>query len=264
MFHNPWPGVPEERLMSRMDGSRTAETGAWAAALERDGFAIVPDVLGSVAVSELAEAIERIRPGATALERGGRVYAMRDLLRAVPEARRLAESAAVLACVEPVLGRGAFVVRGLLFDKTPEANWMVPWHQDLTIAVRRRTAAPGFGTWTVKGGVPHVQPPVAVLERMLTVRVHLDDSGADQGPLRVVPGSHTRGRLGVEATRNWLVRVPAVACLVPRGAALLMRPLLLHASSAASAPGQRRVVHLEFAVDPLPGGVAWFEAERDG
>src|SRR5258708_17056896 len=109
---------------------------------------------------------------------------MRDLLREVPEARRLAESAPLRGLVRSVLGPGAFVVRGLLFDKTPEASWGVPWHQDLTIAVKARTEAAVYGPWTVKGGVPHVQPPGSVLEQMLTVRVHLDETDEERAPLQ--------------------------------------------------------------------------------
>ena len=106
-----------------------------------------------------------------------------------------------------VLGPGSFVVRGF-FRQDPEANWPVPWHQDLTIAVKARIEAPGYGPWTVKGGVPHVRPPIAVLKAMLTLRVHLDDCDATQGPLRVLPGSHTRGRLDAGEIRGWLDRVP--------------------------------------------------------
>ncbi len=230
-----------------------------AGAIERDGFAIVPAAIGPGAVSRLIAALDAAGPAAGNLERGGRVYAMRNLLGEVPEARRLASSEALMALVRTVLGPSARAVRGLLFDKTPDANWLVPWHQDLTIAVKARTDAPGYGPWTVKAGVPHVRPPIAVLERMLTVRVHLDDGGASNGPLRVVPGSHAGGRLDARATRAWLDREAPVACLVPRGGALLMRPLLLHASSPSDSPGHRRVIHLEYAADPLPGGVEWFE-----
>ena len=228
-------------------------------ALEHDGFAIVPDIIGPELLDTLSQTLDTLRPGGAVLERGGRVYASRDLLREAPETRRLAGSDALLDLVRPVLGPAAFVVRALLFDKTVEANWPVPWHQDLTVAVRARTEAPGYGPWTVKGGVTHVRPPVSVLERMLTIRVHLDDCRAESGPLRVVPGSHASGKLDAGATRDWLERVPARTCLVPRGGVLLMRPLLLHASSPADAPGRRRVIHLEYAADPLPGGVAWFE-----
>lgn len=229
--------------------------------LERAGFAIVADVIDSRIVSALIETIDAIPPHRLVLERGGSVYAMRNVLNLVPASRELAESEALTHLSQAILGPSAFVVRGLLFDKTPEANWGVPWHQDLTIAVKARTETPGYGPWTVKGGIPHVQPPVSVLEQMLTVRVHLDDSDEERGPLRVVPGSHAEGRLGAEATREWLARVPPQTCLVPSGGALLMRPLILHASSPAKASGRRRVIHLEYAAAPLPGDVTWFESE---
>jgi ectoine hydroxylase-related dioxygenase (phytanoyl-CoA dioxygenase family) len=169
----------------------------------------------------------------------------------------LAESTAVRSLVEPALGPNAFAVRDLFFDKTMDANWKVTWHQDLTIAVRHRIDVPDFGPWSVKDGVPHVRPPVELLERMLTVRLHLDDCGEENGPLRVLPGSHQHGRLGENAIRVWRAEVPAVSCAVKRGGAVLMRPLLLHASSPARRPEHRRVIHLEFAAEELPGGLQW-------
>jgi ectoine hydroxylase-related dioxygenase (phytanoyl-CoA dioxygenase family) len=189
---------------------------------------------------------------------------MRDLLRAIPEVRQLAGSPPLLDLVDSVLGLGSFAVRGLLFDKTAEANWSVPWHQDLTIAVRGRVDAPGFGPWTVKAGIPHVRPPVEVLSKMLTLRIHLDDCEAGQGPLRVLPGTHLGGKLDAVATRVWLDREPAVACLVPRGGVVMMRPLLLHASSAATDPRRRRVIHLEYASTQLSDGMDWFEVVERG
>ncbi len=231
-----------------------------AEAVRRDGFAVVPGVLDAEAVAALIAAVDRAGPLDAVLRRAEEVYGMRDLLRAIPEVRRLAGSPALVDLAEAVLGPGAFAVRGLLFDKTAGANWGVPWHQDLTIAVRARVEAAGFGPWNAKGGIPHVRPPVEVLERMLTLRVHLDDCDAARGPLRVVPGSHVGGRLGVDQTRAWLDRVPSVDCLVPPGGVVAMHPLLLHASSAATEPGRRRVIHLEYAAGPLPGGVDWFEA----
>jgi ectoine hydroxylase-related dioxygenase (phytanoyl-CoA dioxygenase family) len=233
-------------------------------AMLRDGFAVVPGVVDALTVDALVRAIDRAGPMDAVLRREEDVYGMRDLLRAIPEVRRLAGAQILLDLVEAVLGPGAFAVRGLLFDKTTAANWSVPWHQDLTIAVRSRVEASGYGPWNVKCGIPHVRPPVAVLEKMVTLRVHLDDCEAGQGPLRVLPGSHQGGRLGAEATRGWLESEPAVPCLVAKGGVVMMRPLLLHASSAATEPRRRRVIHLEYATDALPGGVDWFEAVERG
>ncbi|MGE3821951.1 MAG: phytanoyl-CoA dioxygenase family protein [Isosphaeraceae bacterium] len=230
-------------------------------ALDRDGFLVVPGVLEEPVTRGLIDAIQALVAGesASTLDRGGSVYGGRHLLGEVPLVREVAGSAAVRDLVEPVLGEGAFAVRGLYFDKSAGANWMVPWHQDLTIAVAGRREVPGYRAWTRKAGVDHVQPPTSVLEGMLTVRLHLDDCGPERGPLRVVPGSHRGGRWEPSAVRDWLTRVPARACHVSRGGAILMRPLLLHASSPAEVPSHRRVVHLEFAAEPLPGGLEWFE-----
>jgi ectoine hydroxylase-related dioxygenase (phytanoyl-CoA dioxygenase family) len=156
----------------------------------------------------------------------------------------------------------AFAVRGILFDKTPDANWKVVWHQDLTIAVRERRHVAGFGPWSEKDGVAHVQPPAALLARMVAVRVHLDDCTATDGPVRVLPGSHRAGRLSAADVERWRAAVPEVVCTVPRGRILAFHSLLLHASSPALEPAHRRVVHVEYAAAEwadLPGGLAWHE-----
>jgi Phytanoyl-CoA dioxygenase (PhyH) len=232
----------------------------WLRMLEQDGYVVVPGALEAEAVSALLAALDPAQGAYGARRREGDVYGIRNLLSAVPEVRQLAERSPIRAWVEPVLGPGAFAVRGLLFDKPAHANWTVPWHQDLTIAVRERIEVPGFGAWSVKSGVVHVQPPIALLERMLAVRLHLDDCGEANGPLRLLPGSHRDSRLGSDAIRQWRERVDAVPCLVPRGGIVLMRPLLLHASSPARCPAHRRVIHLEFAAESLPGDLQWARA----
>jgi hypothetical protein len=229
-----------------------------AATVERAGFAVVPDVIGEGEIARAVYALERAEQSAGVRGHGGGLYAIRNLLDIVPELRELIDSTRVRTLAEGVLGAQGFVVRSILFDKTPEANWKVAWHQDLSIAVRARRDAEGFGAWSEKAGVMHVQPPAAILERMLTVRLHLDACDEANAPLRVVPGSHLRGRLSAEEIARVREHAAVVSCLVPRGGALLMRPLLLHASSASRSPERhRRVVHLEFAAGELPAGLEW-------
>jgi len=225
--------------------------------IDQYGFAVVPRVVDSDTVESLLAGLSQIERCAS-VSRHERVYAIRNLLEVVPAIRELAASERVRCLVEPVLSEGAFPVQGIFFDKPADVNWKVPWHQDLSIPVKARIEVAGFGPWSIKAGVPHVQPPARLLERMLIVRLHLDDCMEQNGPLRVIPGSHRHGRLDRAQLEFWRDRGEETACLVPRGGALLMRPLLLHASSAAEAPGHRRVIHLEYAADPLPGDLAWY------
>ena len=183
----------------------------------------------------------------------------RNLLRDVPAVRGFVDDPRVAGWVGLLLGPGAFCVRALWFDKNPAANWRVPWHQDTAIAVRERRELPGCHGWSTKEGVPHVHPPVEILSRMLVLRWHLDACGADNGPLRVLPGSHRAGRLDGAGIARWRRATRETTCLVARGGLLAMRPLLLHASSPALCPSHRRVLHFEFAVDGLPGGLEWHD-----
>lgn len=235
----------------------------WIDCLPRDGFAILERVATPARVAELIEATRAYSSGDHdgRLDRRGEVYGGRDLLWRIPEVGRLARSPELSAIAESVLGPGAFAVRGLFFDKTPTVNWNLPWHQDLTVAVRERRDVPGFGPWTRKGGIPHAHAPADLLSSMVTLRLHLDDCGAASGPMRVLPGSHSAGKLDPGAIAAWTTRAPtlAVDCIVPAGGAVVMHPLLLHASASSTGPGRRRVIHLEYAAEPLPEGLEWYQ-----
>ena len=219
--------------------------------LEQIGFAVVPEVISATTSDNLIDAIE------TALIENGGNHAMRNLEKNVPAVGELAESQSILCLAQSVLGENAFLVRSLFFDKTPDANWKVAWHQDITIAVHAKIEVPGFTAWSMKDGVMHVQPPASVLERMLTIRVHLDQCDMENGPLQILPGSHKTGKLTEKEILASRECIEPIACIVPKGGAVLMRPLLLHASSPARVPHHRRVVHLEFAAEKLVGGLRW-------
>ena len=217
--------------------------------LAEDGFEIVPAVLAETETEAFRIAVStmKVAPG------------HRNLMKRVPEIAAWAVSPKVLALLKSRLGTEPFPVRSIFFDKTPEANWRVPWHQDLSIAVKQRLDLPGYGPWSTKDGVPHVQPPTEFLETMVTIRLHLDDCDESNGALRVIPGSHRLGRLKADAIAEMRSKREEVTCPVQAGDGLLIRPLLLHASSPAQAPAHRRVIHLEYATRALAEGLAWAE-----
>lgn len=219
----------------------------FASHLDTHGFAIVPNVLDISACQALATVLGNADGAGT-----------RGMLR-IHEVAALAQS--LLAdLVRPHLPLSPIPVRGIHFDKRPETNWLVAWHQDLTLALKERVEVPGFGPWSMKEGVPHVQPPMQLLEQMLTVRLHLDDTDASNGALRVLPGTHRLGRLSAEAIQGCRERREEVLCEAKAGDVLLMRPLLLHASSRSSSPRRRRVLHIEYAGFQLPTPLEWHEA----
>ena len=111
------------------------------------------------------------------------------------------------------------------------------------------------------GGIPHVEPPAHVLERMLAVRIHIDPCGQDAGPLVVSPGTHNFGRLTPDQAKEKRAAQGQFTCTCDTGDVLLMRPLLLHTSSKAQPSVRRRVIHLEVTDAELPGQLDW--AYRD-
>jgi ectoine hydroxylase-related dioxygenase (phytanoyl-CoA dioxygenase family) len=225
------------------------------AELSEKGFTIFRKVLSEAAVADLISGLSRLDFSSAASRRNGTAYGVRNLLNLSPKVREFAASRAVRQISEKVLGKNAKVVRAIYFDKTPEANWKVPWHQDLTVAVRERRETEGFTAWTRKAGIWHAQPPTDILERMLTLRFHLDDADETNGALKVVAGSHKQ-RLSSAAV--WEMAKPATICEAVRGDVLLMRPLLVHSSSAGTNPRRRRVIHFEVSADDLPGGLSWY------
>lgn len=226
-------------------------TEQFATEIEQHGWAVIEDVLDEITLSEMEHSITPF-----VLDSSGR-GGVRNLLEDSAEVAALGRSGPLRALASSVLGAQCGVVRVIYFDKTPDTNWRVIWHQDLTIAVQNEHATPGYGAWSQKAGVVHVQPPTDVLERMLAVRLHLDDCDGDNGPVRVIPGSHRDGRLSPEQIDAWKARETAHECHARRGGVLAFRPLLLHASSQARVPRHRRVLHFEYAAADLPPGLEW-------
>jgi ectoine hydroxylase-related dioxygenase (phytanoyl-CoA dioxygenase family) len=213
--------------------------------VERDGFAIVQDFLSRRNVTDLLKGFEA---APLPRSRAGVRHALRH-----PAFRELAGDSRLLEIGRQILGPEAFPFSATLFDKSPEANWLVVWHQDTALPLRERSHVQGWGPWSIKEGVTYAHAPADALAQILALRVHLDDSTAENGPLRVLPGTHCRGVLSDDtihelAEKNW-----AAECLVSSGGVLAMRPLLVHASSKSREGSPRRVLHIEYASSRFPG-----------
>lgn len=170
---------------------------------------------------------------------------------------QLAAHPCTKALLQTVFGHQADLVRALYFDKSTEHNWHVSWHQDKTVMLAAQADIAGWGPWRPRGHCWHVQAPETVLTRMLTVRLHLDDTDTDNGCLQVHSGSHQWGLLSQAEISRRIEQMRPHPCPAKKGEVMLMRPLLLHGSSKAQSPRPRRIVHLEFCDTPLPAPLRW-------
>jgi hypothetical protein len=184
-------------------------------------------------------------------ESGVRVFDRAEVMGA------LGPGGSIGRCAAAILGAAARPVRAILFDKTAENNWAVPWHQDRTIAVRERHEVAGFGPWSIKAGVVHVEPPFDIIENMITIRAHLDDCADDNAPLLVVPGSHRLGRVAAGETAGIAQTNGHAACLAGAGDLWIYATSIVHASERARNPRRRRVLQVDYASGELPGGLQW-------
>ena len=239
---------------------------SWSANLREvtdKGFAIVRAVYRPTEVdailNELTNALSIGREGV--LHQGGHIYAARNILQLWPKAADIWRRSPLQELLGEVLSSQFGLVRVLFFDKPPEQSWSLPWHKDMTMAVRNnRLPSRQFEHPTTKSGVPHVEASQAVLEGMLTARIHLDDVTEENGPMQVIPGSHRTGKV------SNLDESKCQTVLAKRGDVLLIRPLVEH-NSVPSRSGNlqhRRILHLEFAGSPdLPDGYEWHDYVRD-
>ncbi len=209
------------------------------AEVEQRGFAILPEVLTRSEIERLDESLKRNSLPRT---RAGMRHALRH-----PAVREIARDPRLRAIAQQVLACEPFPFRATLFDKSPASNWLVVWHQETALPLQERHEIPDWGPWSVKDGVIYAHAPASALSRVVALRLHLDDSTHENGPLRVLPGTHKMGVLTDDGIHGLSTQVTAVDCLVPRGGVLVMRPLIIHASSKSRSAKPRRVLHIEYA-----------------
>lgn len=217
-----------------------------------NGFVLVPNAITQADLARLTGIVEQIHS-----EVGADKAGVRQLLRTSPELLQYAQTTGAKLVKDVLEFEQAFPVRGILFDKSPYANWYVTWHQDRTIPIAERRETEGFRAWSTKDGTLHVQPPVYVMESMIAIRIHLDDCTKDNGAIKFVPGSHKLGIISEEAIAGQDHTKASVTVSASRGDVIFMRPLILHASSKSVQPRRRRVLHIEYGTQALPDGLLW-------
>jgi len=219
----------------------------------KNGYSFCRGVLSASTVNKIIEEIER---QACEMTRVG----IRNPETHFPSIQKLIQSSALKSIVHQFLPGKSIPVRSILFDKSADTDWGVPWHQDLTIAVQAKHEMPGYSAWTLKDGVQHVQPPVEIMKRMVTLRVHLDDANATNGALRVIPESHHNRRYASESIPQEISKHPEIICEARAGDILVMKPLLLHSSKKGISKGNRRILHVEYSADDLPSPLNWMKS----
>jgi ectoine hydroxylase-related dioxygenase (phytanoyl-CoA dioxygenase family) len=212
--------------------------------IHENGFAILPAIISQTEIALLAESLANSGLPRT---RAGVRHAMRH-----PAVSNVARDPRMLLIARAALGHDAFPFRATLFDKSPTANWLVVWHQDTALPLKERRDTSGWGPWSIKDGVNYAHAPAEALSQVLALRLHLDDSSAQNGPLRVLPRTHNLGVLSDERLHDLSSKIAATDCLVPAGGVLAMRPLIVHASSKSQSDRPRRVLHIEYAATPIP------------
>jgi ectoine hydroxylase-related dioxygenase (phytanoyl-CoA dioxygenase family) len=211
------------------------------------GFIVTSPILDHAALAKLERDLAALQiDGAGA----------RDLLD-FPWCIALAQLILAHPHIRPFLSTDSVAVQCTYFEKSKEQNWLVPVHQDLSIPVREKMDHAELSGWSEKDGAIFVQAPQSVLQKIIAVRLYMDDCGVEDGPLRVVPGSHRLGRLTNEQALIERDRLRETVCTVERAGTLVMKPLILHASSKASGSSKRRVLHFVYGPRELPYGLNW-------
>ncbi|MBO6516553.1 MAG: phytanoyl-CoA dioxygenase family protein [Bacteroidia bacterium] len=218
----------------------------------KQGYAVTPAILSG---HDLEPILDYLHTVTTHSEVRPQVHAIRKLFCEHPQLVPIVFTNGLQRLIQEVMGDSYFLTKAIYFDKPEQSNWFVPYHQDITISVQRRIDTPGYKNWTKKQGYTSVQPPLAILENTVTLRLHLDQTNDTNGALYVVPESHRKGVF----PSNMMSKDSEVCCEVEAGGVMLMKPLTFHASRRSLNGLRRRVIHLEFNNRQLPNDLQWAE-----
>ena len=220
-----------------------------------DGFTIIKSIYDPAEIDSIVSAINNADQSNAAFRKTAGLFAIRRFLIEIPQLKELIFNDRLKTIIDNLLGTDYFIVKSIYFDKPGNSNWLVAWHQDLTISVAQRADVTDYTNWTIKLDQFAVQPPLDMLQNNYTIRIHLDDTDENNGALKVIPGSHLKNICRTEKAD--LQR--KTTCKVKAGGIMIMRPLLLHASDRTTVNSKRRVIHIEFSKSVLPEQINWAE-----
>jgi ectoine hydroxylase-related dioxygenase (phytanoyl-CoA dioxygenase family) len=222
-----------------------------------EGFTIVDNVFTGEEIDNLLSTISQADTSKPTFRKTNDLFAIRQFFKEFPSTIDMVFNARLTSLISALFGDDYFVVKAIYFDKPGNSNWFVSYHQDLTISVDKKTEIEGFGPWTIKQNQYAVQPPLYILEDNFTIRIHLDKTNEENGALRIVPKSHSKGIYRPRAI-DWTIETP-ITCNAVKGGIMFMKPLLLHSSGRTTNNNKRRVLHIEFSRSSLPGDLNWSE-----
>lgn len=220
------------------------------------GFAIIENVFTETEIEAMLEQIENRENTNNNFKKNNDLFAVRHFFGEFPNLVKLLLNDKLQKLLAE-FGQHYNIVKSIYFDKPQKANWVVNWHQDLTISVKNRLETSGFMNWLPKENYFSVQPPIHYLENILTLRIHLDKCSKENGALRVLPESHKKIE-NIKQLPEAIWKTEEI-CEVEKGGILLMKPLIWHSSRRSENQQKRRVIHIEFSNLALPNPLIWAE-----
>lgn len=228
--------------------------------INSEGFAIIDKVYSENEIQNLISLIEKVTENKTennTFIKSEDLFAIRQFHKEIPETLPFIFNQNLNDIIESNFGIGYFITKSIYFDKPEKSNWFVAYHQDLTISVDQKLEIENFENWTTKQNQFAVQPPKEILENNFTIRIHIDKTTKDNGALKVINNSHSKGILRIENLN--FEQEKETICEVEKGGIMIMKPLLFHASNKTTNNERRRVIHIEFSKQQLPDGLEWNE-----
>jgi ectoine hydroxylase-related dioxygenase (phytanoyl-CoA dioxygenase family) len=228
--------------------------------INSEGFAIIENVYSENEIEKIVSEIEKVTESEnenSTFRKSGDLFAIRQFHKEIPETLNVIFNQNLKEIIKSNFGDNYFITKSIYFDKPEKSNWLVVYHQDLTISVDKKTEIKSFENWTTKHNQFAVQPPKEILEQNFTVRIHIDKTTKENGALKVLNKSHRKGIIRTENIE--IENEIETICEVGKGGIMIMKPLIFHASNKTTNNQRRRVIHIEFSNQKLPNELEWSE-----